>query len=426
MSLFRKSRKSEVAVAPAPDLSGGTVDLILRSEDATLEQVRIEAREGKLGAALRILNAAIAADANNVELWLARGSILYEWARFHEAYQTYRTGSAMFPEHVNLMARLAWSAHAVGQVGEAEALMRRVAEARPDEPDAYFGLGTVLRSQKRFEPALESFLRTIELDSQFVHAHVNAGVTLMDLNRFEQAEGHFRQAIALAPDDPGNWVNLGVDLYRQLKDGVEESYIRAQQLEVETGKSVDAFVGYATYLRNTGRRSEAIAQYRKYLPRHPNTAALTQYGMCLLQEADFLHGWSLYEFRWLQEPMTSLRANLDLPQWQGQEVRGKTVLVRAEQGIGDVIQFARYLREINSLGARVLFQGRDGMEELTRRFEGIDAIVNTGEKLPEFDYYTNLMSLPRFFGNDPKLVSSNRPLCKNRRRQDRSVSADDE
>jgi tetratricopeptide (TPR) repeat protein len=413
MSLFRKSRKPEAAIRSATDLLKSSTDLELRNGDDALELARIEMREGKFGSALRLLNAAISVDAQNVKLWLARGSVFYEWGRFYEAYQTYRTASSMFPENINLIARLAWSAHAVGKNSDAETLMRRVLEARPNEPDACFGLGTVLRAQKQLEPALESFLQAIELDSQFAHAHINAGVTLMDLNRFEQAETHLRQAIELAPDDPGNWVNLGVNLYRQEKDGAEESYFRAQQLEVQTGKSVDAFVGYATYLRNTGRRSEAIAQYRKHLPRHPNTAALTQYGMCLLQEADFLRGWSLYEFRWLQDPLISLRANLDLPQWQGQEVRGKTILVRAEQGIGDVIQFARYLREIKSLGGRVLFQGRDGMEELTRRFEGIDAIINTGEKLPEFDYFANLMSLPRFFGNDPKLVSSPGPYVRN-------------
>ena len=292
--------------------------------------------------------------------------------------------------------------------------MRRVLGDGPNEPDAHFSLGTVLRSQKRLEPAVESFLRTIELDFQFVHAHINAGVTLMDLGRFEQAESHLRQAIAFSPDDPGNWVNLGINLYRQQKVGAEEAYLRAQQLEMQTGKFVDAYVSYATYLRNTGRRYEATEQYRKYLPRFPRSGSTDSIrNVSIVQDGDFLHGWSLYEFRWLQNQLVSLRANLDTPLWQGQDLRGRTILVRAEQGVGDVAQFARYVRAIRDLGANVLFQGRDGMDKLTGRFDGVTTIIfNSGEKLPEFDYYTNLMSLPRFFGNDPKLVSSPGPYVK--------------
>jgi tetratricopeptide (TPR) repeat protein len=363
-------------------------------------------RVGRRGEALRELNAAIERFPAAVDLWLARGSLYYGWSRFRDAYQAFGLGLQHFPESINLLARFAWAAHSVGNVAEAEALMRRVVEQRPDEADAHYGLGVVLRTLKQYKPAIDEFRAVTARDPNALHAHINIGVSLMDLGLFDEAEMPLREALAIAPDDAGSWSNLAVDLYRQGRDKeAEVAYQRALELEEASGNYVDAFVNYASYLRNVGRIDEAIAMYRQYLPRLPSTSGLTQLGMCLLHKGEFTPGWALYEFRWLQEPMVSLRANLDIPIWQGQDIRGRTILVRAEQGVGDVVQFARYMHALQALGAKVLFQGRDGMEELSRRFDGVDSIINTGERLPEFDYYSNLMSLPRFFGNDPAALA---------------------
>ena len=94
----------------------------------------------------------------------------------------------------------------------------------------------------------------------------------MDLGRFAEAEAPFRRAMELAPEDAGNWSNLAVNLYRQGSPGAEDAYKRALALEEASGKFVDSFVSYASYFRNVGRLDEAIAMYRQYLPRHPNTS----------------------------------------------------------------------------------------------------------------------------------------------------------
>jgi tetratricopeptide (TPR) repeat protein/precorrin-6B methylase 2 len=399
-------KKAQNATVNDPGRSSGPKDGSVAEAQRSVDTARNLLAQGNRPAALALLDQILEYDADNVEALVARGSVLYQWSRFIESYRAFRDALKRFPDHVNLLAQSAWAAHSCGEIAEAERLMRRLVELRPAESEAHYGLGVALRAQKRYDEALPAFERAAELDESAVHAHVNIGVTLMDLGRFADAEAPLRKAIALAPDNAGNWINLGVNLYRQKKPDAETAYKKGQALELEMGQSVDGFVSYASFLRNVGRLEESIEQYRVHLPTHPNTAGLTQLGMCLLHKGDYSGGWPLYEFRWLQDPLVSLRANLDTPVWQGQDVSGKTVLVRAEQGIGDVIQFARYLREVKRLGATVLFQSRDGMEALSSRFEGVDGIIDTGQKLPHFDYFTNLMSLPRYFGDHPKAASA--------------------
>jgi Tfp pilus assembly protein PilF len=290
--------------------------------------------------------------------------------------------------------------------------MQQLVDRQPSSADAHYGLGVVKRSMQDFEGALASFTRAMELNDRPEYLHIELGVTLMDLGRFAEAERPLRHAIELSPDNPGNWLNLAVDLYRQGDDGCAAAYERALALDAKSGGSVDAFVGYASYLRNIGRADEAIAIYREHLPACPNTSGLTQLGMCLLHDGAFEEGWSLYEFRWLQDPLISLRANLETPLWQGQDLSGKSILLRAEQGVGDVVQFARYIQHVKAFASKVYFQGRDGMEALSPRFVGVDEVINTGERLPEFDYYTNLMSLPRQFGDEPGAVVSRLPYVR--------------
>jgi tetratricopeptide (TPR) repeat protein len=411
MALFGIKRRQPLATGRVP---GPSVSDVSYSGDTPTPLAIARSREkaGELGQAVEILTRAIQESPSDADLWLERASLYHQWGRYIEAHRLYQDTYQRFPDNINAIARLAWTCLAIDKLAEAEPLMHRVATLRPNVADSHYGLGTLYRSKKQFDQAVKEFEATIAIDESAAHAHVSLGVSLMDLKRQADAEQPLRRAIELQPDHPGNWVNLAVNLYTQNKSGAEAAYRKAIELERTTGTNAEAFVGYASYLRNVDRMSEALELYRKYLPANPNTAALTQYGMCKLHIGEFASGWSLYEFRWLQDPLISLRANLETPLWQGQELKGRTILVRAEQGVGDVIQFARYLRNVKALGAHVLFQGRDGMEELSTRFCGVDSIINLGEQLPSFDYFTNLMSLPRFFGNDPAAIAPCAPYVR--------------
>jgi hypothetical protein len=126
----------------------------------------------------------------------------------------------------------------------------------------------------------------------------------------------------------------------------------------------------------------------------------------------YAEGWPQYEFRWLQPPLLGRRPSFRKPVWAGQDLRGKTILLRTEQGVGDVIQFIRYAPHVKALGATVLLQVRPGVGDLAKGFPGIDRILDPNEPYPEFDYYIHLMSLPRAFGTELASVPSAVPYLR--------------
>lgn len=160
----------------------------------------------------------------------------------------------------------------------------------------------------------------------------------------------------------------------------------------------EAYVRTAIAMRRAGDLEGAAALLESELPERPNAIGYYLLGETLLTLGDYRRGWLLFEFRWLHPALVGKRVYYGRPPWIGQDLRGRTVLVQVEQGIGDVIMFARYLPWLKRLGARVLLVPRVDMATIARRLPGVDEVLEDGAPLPEFDFVVHLMSLPRVFG----------------------------
>ncbi|MFO1307118.1 MAG: glycosyltransferase family 9 protein [Burkholderiales bacterium] len=160
----------------------------------------------------------------------------------------------------------------------------------------------------------------------------------------------------------------------------------------------EAYVRTAIAMRREGDLRGAAALLESELPGRPNAIGYYLLGETLLTLGDYRRGWPLLEFRWLHPALVGKRAYYGRPPWIGQDLRGRTVLVQVEQGIGDVIMFVRYLPWLKRLGARVLLVPRVDMATVARRLPGVDQVLDDGAPLPEFDFVVHLMSLPRVFG----------------------------
>jgi hypothetical protein len=170
--------------------------------------------------------------------------------------------------------------------------------------------------------------------------------------------------------------------------------------------TVDAFVHEALALRRRGDLAGTVALLDRKLPQSPDARGLFLLGETLLTLGDYARGWPLVEFRWLHPDLLARRAFYDRPVWTGQDLAGTTVLVQVEQGIGDVVMFARYLPMLKALGARVLLLPRLDMATLASRLPGVDAVLADGAAVPPFDYVVHLMSLPARFGTTLDTVPS--------------------
>src|SRR5439155_1584010 len=145
------------------------------------------------------------------------------------------------------------------------------------------------------------------------------------------------------------------------------------------------FINLAVAHSDEGRLGESLAIYERHLPNRPTPRGQFGYAGVLLRTGRMREGWSHYEQRWTAEPYRSNRAKYDKPPWNGQDLRGRTILLHSEQGFGDSIQFLRYAPMLKALGATVILRAIPGFENLALRFAGIDRVVRGDEPFRDFD-----------------------------------------
>ena len=167
----------------------------------------------------------------------------------------------------------------------------------------------------------------------------------------------------LEPDRPQALVNLGIALANQQR--YEECLSALKRVaEAETAQHLngESFVNYGYALMLTGQMRAAAEFHRRNLPAVPDPGVHRQYSFALLTLGQFPEGWAQHEFRWYEEPALSKRPKFVQPPWVGQDLAGKTILLRSEQGAGDIIQFARFAAPLKSMGATVILQVPDDIE----------------------------------------------------------------
>ncbi|HEY3948484.1 tetratricopeptide repeat protein [Phenylobacterium sp.] len=297
----------------------------------------------------------------------------------------------------------AWRSRAIvlgelGRPGEALESFDRALTLRPGYAEAWAGRGNVLSGMGRHAEALESFDRALAARPDFAEALANRAAPLRSLDRAGEALADAERALALRPDHAEAHVARGGALYdlRRLDEALA-SYDRALALEPQRPEVHD---NRAVVLHELRRLDEAMAGYDRAIALRPTFAEAQHHqAMCRLMLGDFAAGWAQYEWRWATEQLGWDRSPSPAPVWLGEgEVVGRRVLVRAEQGLGDTLQFCRYVRDLAARGAAVTLAVQPGLERLLARLEGVVQAPVRGAPLPPHDLQVPLMSLPLALG----------------------------
>lgn len=249
---------------------------------------------------------------------------------------------------------------AAGRLNSAETCLRAVIAASPKFAEAHYNLGVVLRDRLRLKSAAHAFRSAIAYAPEMAMAHAALASTLQRLPDAVAAEAPARRAVALDPNLAFAWLAL------------------------------------ADILRDLGRIGEARQAYAMAIRLAPDEAdARFGRGFANLLDGDYAHGWAEYEFR-----PSRRGSSLDplQPQWRGEDLSGKTMLIYGEQGLGDSIQFLRYIPMLASRGARVLLAVAPALTALAGEIEGVGALLRRGEPTPAFDVCCPLPSLPFYCG----------------------------
>lgn len=270
----------------------------------------------------------------------------------------------------------------------------------------HFARGTALQALARLDEALHSYERAIALQSDYAQAYSNRGVALLALRRPQDALASYDRAIALNPDYAEAHYNRALVLQAlQRPDEALQAYDRAIALNP---LHAQAHSDRGNVLEELRRLDEAQTSYEQAIALQPDHAqAHWNRSLLLLLKGDFERGWPLYEWRWEDPRLAASRRRWQQPQWTGQSsLAGKTVLLHAEQGLGDTLQFCRYAALVQQLGAQVLLEVQPPLVPLLRGLAGVDHLFGKGDDLPPFDFHCPLLSLPLAFGTARDAVPS--------------------
>nr|MBI3614208.1 glycosyltransferase family protein [Nitrospirota bacterium] len=286
--------------------------------------------------------------------------------------------------------------HTAGNLAEAEQIYRGILASDPRHADALHLLGVIAHQTGRDDLAAELIAQAIALNPSVAEYHNNLGNALKEMGRPDEAVSYLRQALALKPEYVDAHYNLGNVLNEQ--DRLEEAiecYRYALSLKPQ---HAGACVNLGNGFRSLGRISEALDCYRQALRIEPDFVDARWNRACaLLLSGNLADGWNEYECRWELERARSRRRNFPQPLWDGSDISGRNMLLHAEQGIGDTLQFVRYAPLVAKRGARVVLECHPALKSLLETVEGVAQVVSAGEPLPEFDLHSPLLSLPRAF-----------------------------
>ena len=350
--------------------------------------------------------------------------------RTAEAETLYRALLALQPAHAQASYNLGLILQGDGRLDQAMIAYRHAIAIRPDYLDAYGNLGVALQASGRTEDAIELFNRLLQASPDFAFAAGNLGVALKALGRVKEAEAAYRRAIASNPELDWPHANLAALL---LEQGDAAAAIASCRRAIALRPASElAHFNLGTACKAINRLAEAEAALRQAVALRPDFAeAHFTLGQVLLLGGAFSQGWTEYDWRWRLRDYGWLRAlhgEFAQPLWSGEPLQGRTILVYAEQGLGDAIQFVRYVPLLVAQGAHVVLAVHPPLKALVAEMAHVTVIGLDERGLPPFDVHCPLLSLPGRFGTvletipapspylhaDPALVARWRPRLPNR------------
>jgi tetratricopeptide (TPR) repeat protein len=362
--------------------------------------------------AVRQIDSALRRDPNNAFALNNRGNALQELKRFEEALAGYDRAVALRPDYAEAHSNRGNTLHALKRFEEALASYGRALAVRPDYAHALSNRGNSLKELKRWEEALASYDRALTLRPDYAEAHSNRGNVLHELKRFEEALACYERALALRPDYADAHYNRGNALHelKRFADALT-SYERALALRPDYA---EAFSNRGNTLKELKRFEEALASYQRAVAVRPDYAdAHFNEAICRMLMGDFKRGWERHEWRWETGYLENDRRNFAQKLWLGSDdIAGKTILLHAEQGFGDTIQFCRYASLLAERGVRVILEVQKPLHELLSNLPGVAQIVSRGDPLPDFDLHCPLLSLPLAFGTELATIPSQTPYLR--------------
>ena len=296
-----------------------------------------------------------------------------------------------------------------GSADAALPLIQRALQSDPSRAEGFATLGLVFHTLKDFPRALASYDEGLRLASDDAELLSRRGVGLMELGRAGEALEHFDRALVAVPDHLDALGNRGNALLRLNR--VAEAVAAYDRVLQFAPRSAGLHANRAAALRRLDRPREALSSALVALAIRPDfPQARFVEAVARLSMGDFAAGWRAYESRWRIGWLASQRRSFTAPLWLGEEpLDGKTIFLHAEQGLGDTLQFARYVPTLAALGANVVLEVQPELVRLLSGLRGLTKIIARKETPPPHDFHCPLLSLPLAFETTLETIPTHVP-----------------
>jgi Flp pilus assembly protein TadD len=345
--------------------------------NALLDQASAQQRAGKGAEAIPILREAVKLRPGEARIWNALGCALCRQSEFSEGVTALRKASELEPERIEFLLGLAAGYRASGEIEEAIAVMQRVVALRPDDAEPMEMMADLLRETNRLDEAVAAFGRVLELRPRDAKVLNSLSVTLRESGRWDRAINAGREAVEIDPSYAGGWNNLSITLAK-MNRMPEAIAAAARAFELEPKRRMYEW-NLATALLKGGRLEEGF--------RHAQA-------------------------RWQATEIHPTPRHFNRPQWDGSDLGAQRLLLHTDQGIGDTLQFIRYLPlvvERVGRAGRIIFECPPPLVRLLAPSEAFAEIVVGGDALPDFDVQRSLMDLALVFKTTLETIPANVP-----------------
>jgi len=357
-----------------------------RFVDAYIQVGRLLRVKGELKRAVEVYAAAVTVNPNSVEAYSGLGLALAEQDKLEEATEMYKRAISISPDCAEAHNNLGFILQRQNRWEEAIRHYNNALSADPNYAEAYNNLGNVQQERKRFKGAIESYSRAVALKPNYGEAYSNLGAALQGNGDFSGAAEAHRCALKVSPDQPKLHFNYGV------------------------------------FCQDRGEIEAAIQAYKSAIDLNCDFAdAHKNLGMLLLLKGDFLNGWTAYEWRWRCDDFGNFwrKRNFPQPLLSNPDVQDKSILIWAEQGVGDQIMFISILDDVDYCTNKVIVECEERLVPLFHRsfsdFSFIAAKTSPDRRLfdQRIDYQIPIGNLGKWFrvtendfcGSKPCLVS---------------------
>ncbi len=365
-------------------------------------------RQGRLREAEKIYSRVLKAAPDNFDALNRLGAVKLQQGQIGEAQRLLTAAVKANPRAAGAWCNLGQALHALKRAPEALECLDKARALAPDDPAILNAHAHLLITLGRPADALAEFQEVLARVPNHVEARLNSGLTRAMLGFPELALADFDAAQQLAPGHPGVHYNRGVAL---LKLGRYAEAVAANDRALAVAPDyANAQLNRGKALMQLNRADEAIAGFAKALEIRKDFAdAHFNEALALLTRGDYARGFAEYEWRWRRTGMPPQQSR-GKPLWLGEyPLAGRTILLHAEQGLGDTIQFARYVPRIAATGAKVVLEVQGELQTLMRRLDGATTVIAAGDASPPFDVHCPLGSLPLALHTEPATVPAQIP-----------------